>query len=245
MLNNEPVKRESKTRFLGVIIDDKLSFIPHINNLVNKLRSCTGRICRIRECIPKEIHKEIYHTLFESHLTFAISVWGNVSTNALEPLFIAQKKCIRILFGDKKAYFDKFCNCARSRDLHSQILGPEHYKLESTKPLFKQHSILTVHNLHKYHTVVSTYKIIRTHVPISLYELFKFSGHIETRLKSQYSACTFIDQSTILWNNMREKLAITDFNTTISALKNQTKSYLLQTQHAHDEREWCRLNYTI
>ena len=124
-----------------------------------------------------------------------------------------------------------------------KILGPEHYKLEGTKPLFKQHTILTVHNLYKYHMAVGVYKIIRFHIPISLFSLFKFSGHIETRLKSQYSACTFVDKGTIVWNKMREKLSVNSFDTTISELKTQIKKYLFSIQQAHGDQEWCILNY--
>ena len=63
---------------------------------------------------------------------------------------------------------------------------------------------------------VGVYKIMRFHIPISLFSLFKFSDHIETRLISQYSACTFVDKGTIVWNKMREKLSVNSFDTTIS-----------------------------
>ena len=184
-------------------------------------------------------------TLFESHLTFAISVWGSVASHRLDALFIAQKKCLRILFGDTEAYNDKFRTCARTRELNKQVLGSDHYKLESSKPLFNSNSILTVHNLYKYHITVGTYKIIRSRTPGSLFALYKFSKHIETRLQSQYTSCTFVDISTTLWNHMREKLSINDFNTTIAELKTKTKQYLLEMQKAHDTKEWCTLNYII
>ena len=176
---------------------------------------------------------------------FAISVWGSVPSNRLDKLFIAQKKCLRILFGDTEAYNDKFRTCARTRELSKQFLGPDHYKLESTKPIFSSNSILTVHNLFKYHVAVATYKIIRSRIPGSLFALYKFSKHVETRLQSQYTSCTFIDMSTTLWNHMREKLSINDFNITISELKAKTKQYLLVMQKAHDAQEWCTLNYII
>ena len=48
----------------------------------------------------------------------------------LEPLFITQKKCIRIMFGDNEAYKNKFMTCARSRSKEQQILGAEFYDLE-------------------------------------------------------------------------------------------------------------------
>ena len=75
-INNIAINRVTETKFLGVIIDDKLNWNAHIKHLTTKLRSCTGRLYRIRDLIPDTMHRDIYHTLFESHLTFGISVWG-------------------------------------------------------------------------------------------------------------------------------------------------------------------------
>ena len=107
-LNNIVIKKVAETKFLGVIIDDQLSWKAHIQSLNSKLKCEIGKLCRIRHVIPEKHHKELYHALFESHLRFGISVWGGVSNNRLEPIFVTQKKCIRILFGDLEAYLDKF-----------------------------------------------------------------------------------------------------------------------------------------
>ena len=88
---------------------------PHIESLNCKLKSACGRIYRIKNCLPAELYKQIYHTLFESHLTFAISVWGGVSLRTVEPIFVTQKRCIRMLFGDTEAYQNKQQTCARTR----------------------------------------------------------------------------------------------------------------------------------
>ena len=95
------------------------------------------------------LYKQIYHSLFESHLGFAISVWGGVSINQLKPLFITQKKCIRIMFGNTEAYLEKFRTCARARPIGFQKLGQDFYIKESTKPLFAKIELLTVHNLYR------------------------------------------------------------------------------------------------
>ena len=157
----------------------------------------------------------------------------------------AQKKCIRILFGDNKAYRDRFCTCARAREFGKHILGSQHYKLEGTKPLFNNNIFLTVHNLLRYHSAIITYKVIRSRTPYSLFALFKFSDHIETRLKSQGFAGSYVDSSTTIWNNIREKLHINDFDMTIAQTKNSIKRYLLSLQKAHDEHELCILNYKV
>ena len=116
------ISRVKTTKFLGVLIDDKLSWKPHLEALNKKLRSACGRIYRIKTYLPQKLHKQIYHSLFESHLTFAISVWGGVSNNTLQNVFITQKKCIRMMFGDNTMYQDKFKTCARARPIQCKIL---------------------------------------------------------------------------------------------------------------------------
>ena len=122
-IQNTPINHVHETRFLGVIIDDKLSWIPHIRNLATRLKCHIGSINRIKNNIPPQLHKQLYHTLFESHLTYGITVWGGEPFTKLEPLFLLLKKCLRILFGDKEAYLEKFRTCARCRPDGYQKLG--------------------------------------------------------------------------------------------------------------------------
>ena len=90
----------------------------------------------IKSCLPDHLHKEMYHFLFESHLTFAISVWGGVSNNLFDPVFRTQKKCMCMMFGNTEGYFDKFITCVRARPLGQQKLGIGFYRREPSKPLF-------------------------------------------------------------------------------------------------------------
>lgn len=136
-----PIKQVTETKFLGVIIDDKLSWTPHIEKLTKKLNSICGRIYRIKNSLPSQLYKQIYHTLFESHLGYGISVWGGVSINKLSPLFLAQKKCVRILFGDSEAFSEKFKTCSRSRPIQCSINKKGQISNESTIPHIKPCSI--------------------------------------------------------------------------------------------------------
>ena len=58
-------------------------------------------------------------------------------------LFSVHKHCMRILFGDKQAYLEKFKTCCRTRPFDMQKLGAKFYEREHTKPLFHKNSILT------------------------------------------------------------------------------------------------------
>ena len=97
-LNGSVIKRVIETKFLGVIIDDKLKWQSHTSYLNSKLKCEIGKLHRMKSCIPKHLYKDIYHTLFESHLSYGISSWGGISQNKLKLLFITQKKCVRVVW---------------------------------------------------------------------------------------------------------------------------------------------------
>ena len=70
------IKKVDKVRFLGIIIDDKFSWEAHLQYLEANLLSAITIIKRIIKCVPKTLHKQLYFSLFQSYLTYGISVWG-------------------------------------------------------------------------------------------------------------------------------------------------------------------------
>ena len=125
-------------------IDENLNWNSHIKKLFKKLSCSAGILYLNKDNIPEELHKNLYYTLFESHLSYDITVWGGVSNNKIEPFFL--NFFLRILFGDKEAYLNKFKTCARARGIENQYLGQEFYRRENSKPLFNGNNIINVRN---------------------------------------------------------------------------------------------------
>ena len=88
-INNSELKKVTHTEFLGVIIDENLTWEQHIKALSKKLASCTTSLNRIIKFLPKNMHKELelYYTLFESYLAYGVTVWGKASKSKLRLLF--------------------------------------------------------------------------------------------------------------------------------------------------------------
>ena len=235
----------SQTKFLGVIIDDKLNWQCHITYLHKKLACLTGLLNRIKDCIPNDLHKDLYHTLFESHLTYGITVWGGISHNKLLPLFRTQKKCMRILFGDRKAYIDKFETCARTRPYDSQILDSVFYEKEHTKPLFRENKLLTVHNLYISRCVNDVYKILKLRSPIVMQSLLNISSRKETLVITSHPSHHFFYQAGVIWNVVRQRLQIFDFSKSLSSFKESIKSLLLSNQTLGSKVDWVSCNFEI
>ena len=105
----------------------------------------------IRKFIPKFHHKQLYHSIFLPHLIYGITLWGGACPSKLEKVFSLQKRCIRILFGNKVSFdhVEFYETCARARPLTSINTHEINYELENTKPaLFNNNNLLTVHNLY-------------------------------------------------------------------------------------------------
>ncbi len=246
MINNSEIEEVTETKFLGVIIDNELTWSPHINYLIKKLKCNTGMLNRIRNCIPSHLHKTLYHTLFESHLSYGINVWGNAAKHLIDSLFTIQKHCIRIMFGDKEAYLEKFRTCVRTRGPNEQKLGQQFYIKEHTKPLFNKHEIFTVVNLYHHRTISDVFKILKTRTPLSLYSNFSISYRKNTLLILPKDTNCYTFRASSLWNSFRATLSVEDvqdFSVKFSYMKKCLKNFLLKRQKLGDQNEWSDENH--
>ena len=85
-------------------------------------------INQIADSIPKNVHMNLYlDTLFESYITYGMTVWGSMPDSKLNKLSNAQKKIMSIMFGDRGKFLDKFRTCTRARPYPEQNLPSEFY----------------------------------------------------------------------------------------------------------------------
>ena len=81
---------------------------------------------------------DLYQTLFESYITYGITVWGSMSDSKLIKLFNAQKKITSVLFGGRENFLDKLRTCTRARPYPKQNLTSEFHNKEHDQPLFNK-----------------------------------------------------------------------------------------------------------
>ena len=245
LINNFPIKKVSETKFLGVIIDENLSWDPHITALRRKLNYASATLYRIRDSLPTYLRKDLYHTLYESHLSYCISFWVGSALYKIARLWISQKQCVRTLFGDKEAFLDKFRTTARARPFQNQLLGEDFYRREHTKPLFMKHKILAIRNLYTYHTYMELFKILKLRDPITIFEHFTTSDRKPTLIINELPAENFISRSTKIWNAITPKLKLTDYSAKIGSIKNSLKALLFKQQNSDDPITWISDKFNI
>ena len=80
------------TKFLGVIIDDKLSFIRHITYIKSKISKGLGILLKARKYLNRKCLLNLYYTFIYLYLTYCVAVWGNTPDTHIDPLIKLQKK---------------------------------------------------------------------------------------------------------------------------------------------------------
>ena len=87
----------SSVKYLGVCIDEHLSWKPHIFETANKLRRANGALSKLRHYIPLKTLVAIYHAIFSSHMRYACQVWGLCDNVACHRILTLQKCALRLI----------------------------------------------------------------------------------------------------------------------------------------------------
>ena len=90
-LEDKLINRVSETKFLGVIIDDKLNWKAHISYISGKICRAIGVIIKARN-LGKEALLSLYYTLIFPYLTYCNQVWGLTFEYNLNALSKLQKR---------------------------------------------------------------------------------------------------------------------------------------------------------
>ena len=130
ILCNKAIEREAESRFLGVIVDENLTWAKHIQTVKIKMSRYVGMMYKLKKFLPLKARIQIYHSFVQSHINYCSLVWGFASKAHIDSLFSKQKKAIR-------AIVPGFINY-KYRD---GVL-PGH-----TKKYFKEYNILTIHGI--------------------------------------------------------------------------------------------------
>ena len=121
---------------IGIMVNIYVWRKDHINYISNKISKSVGILKFLRYVYPKHILRMIYMSLIYSYLNYCNLIWGSASMTALEPIFLLQKKAVRII--NKSKYLDE------------------------TAPIFKSLNILTIHQIFKLSCLVFMYKCMKS-----------------------------------------------------------------------------------
>lgn len=185
------ISRVNHIKYIGVIIDERLTWEPHIKgHIIPSLSRYFSVFYNIRKFLDKKLIRTIYFSCILSKIRYGIEIYGNGGNSALQKLQILQNKLLRVLM---------------SKD-----------KFHSSNELHKDLKILKIYDMHKFALLSFVYNCYQLS-PIQSFEDF-FISHDhphDTRFKHnlvKHGTKTKLGQTTThfvgstLWNDLPSSL---------------------------------------
>ena len=180
-LGSNTLTKCDASKFLGVIVDDKLKFKNHIDHISRKISKSIGIIYKLSQLkMPLKVLKQLYYNLIYSHLTYNVCCYASTYESHLNKLLLLQKRAIRILN-------------------HASFLA-------HTEPLFFSSGILKIKDIHKLNVGLYMYEN-NTSVQFMRPHDYPTRGHDSPRPQSARLTLTLNSISVVgpnIWNSIPE-----------------------------------------
>ena len=92
-INGSVIERVKEFNYLGLLLNEHLTWKNHVNSICNKIARSTGILNKLKRCLPQETLCLLYNSLILSHLNYGILTWGYQT----DRIFKLQKKAVRII----------------------------------------------------------------------------------------------------------------------------------------------------
>ena len=92
IIDNVILTQTTSCKFLGMTIDESLSWKKHILNINSKLSRAIFVIKQVKFYLPKESLHTLYYSLLHPHITYGILAWGNAKASVLRKTQILQNR---------------------------------------------------------------------------------------------------------------------------------------------------------
>ena len=139
MIGTNDIERTFSINFLGVMLDEHISWTDHVRTVENKIARNIGLLYRVSQFFNEDSLKTVYFSYIHSYLNYANIAWGSRYATKLKRLYSKQKHAVRIVFNKNK--------------------------LTHSKPLFKNLNVLNVYqtNIYQHLNFMHNLSIIKSH----------------------------------------------------------------------------------
>ena len=202
------IERVHEIKFLGVIIDEKITW-KHVKYISTKISRSISVIAKVKYMLNSASLHILYCSMILPYLNYCTFVWGNTYNSTLKPLLTLQKRAIRLIH---KVHF-----------------------LEHTNLLFFKSKIIKFYDIVEFQTAQFVYKACNKKLPYHLQNKFKnYTGCYKLRNELNFKIPLFRTRKksfsiTItgvrLWNSLKMDLKQSQ---NIDHFKNRYKKMLFE-----------------
>ena len=164
IMNRKALEQKDHVKYLGVLVDEHLTWNYHISHVIKKISRGIGVIAKLRYFLNPNLLKNIYYCLVFSYLSYGVQAWGSASKTNLSKILTLQKKAVRILTGNR--YFQ----------IYGEAAGP----LPHANPLFKSLEILKFEDIFNFFVANFVFATLQGDSPFVFLNWFTYNHSIHS-----------------------------------------------------------------
>ena len=192
--NNESLNCITDTKFLGLVIDNKLKFNKHIESICSKISKTIGILFRLSSSstVPQSSLKLIYYSLIHPFILYCLPIYAATNDIHIHPLITLQKRAVRIL--NKASFYQHTEPLFYASNILKFL---DQYKLYLAVYIFKNPEIINTHQrMHSYGTrfrenPLPPFERLRSSQQSVIFNAIKVWNDIPQRIKESGSVCSF------------------------------------------------------
>ena len=191
--DRDVIESKDFIKFLGMALDKHLSWCHQYNQLRTKLSQSIYLMNSVKHILPTKCLRLLYNSMFYSHLSYGIILWGNsMAEGNKNKIMKLQKKAVR-------------------------IVGKTKYNAH-TDPIFANLKLLKLNDIIELENIKCMYQVTHNLLPNPLLDIFQINSdvhHYNTRRRNdpriinrQYSCLdkSFICRGPMSWSNLENNI---------------------------------------
>jgi len=157
-LNDKLIKKQTSIKFLGILVDESLSWLPQINYIQSKITRTIGVMYRFRPYVNISSLKLIYFGLIHCFINYANISWASIHKTKLEKIYKLQKHACRIIYSK--------------------------HKREHAKPLMNDMKMMDIFEINIYQHLIFMYRYYNNLLPVNFNDKFELKINDKYNLRS-------------------------------------------------------------
>ena len=94
-INGTKIKEKEYTKYLGVLIDNRVSWVHHIRHANLKVSKGIGILTKLKQFVSKNVLRSLFYAFVQPHVDYGLLVWGGTNKTNTKSIKTNMKKAIR------------------------------------------------------------------------------------------------------------------------------------------------------
>ena len=97
IVGSSNIERANVQKFLGIYIDDKVTFSEHTNKIAAKLSQGVGLLRKMKHTVPRNVLKQLFYAFIYSRFTYGITCYGSAYQNQIQRIKNLINRALKIV----------------------------------------------------------------------------------------------------------------------------------------------------